>query len=64
MTHEQFARERDYGAAAALAAEMVARGLVTPEECAKMDAQFRQMYKPCIARISALCGVDFQAGQR
>jgi len=52
MTHEQFARERDYGAAAALAVEMAARGLVTPEEHAKLDALIRQRYAPLVGRIS------------
>jgi len=51
MTHEQFARERDFGAAAALADEMAARGLVTPEEHAKMNARFHQIWKPPIGRI-------------
>jgi len=52
MTHEQFQRERDYGAAAVLAAEMAARGLVTPEEHAKMNARFQQTHRPLIGRIS------------
>jgi len=54
MTHEQFIRERDYGAAAVLADEMAARGLVTPEEHVKMNARFAQMYRPLIGRISPL----------
>lgn len=54
MTHEQFARERDYGAAAALAAEMAARGLVTPEEHVKMNALIAQRHRPLIGRISPL----------
>jgi len=51
MTHEQFRREVDYGAAMAIAGEMAARGLVTPEEYVEMDARFRQMHRPLIARI-------------
>jgi len=51
MTHEQFRCERDYGAAMAIASEMAARGLVTPEEYDKLDARFRQMHRPLIARI-------------
>ena len=54
MTKAQFARERDYGAAMALAGEMAARGLVTPEEYVKMDALCRQKYRPLIGRISPL----------
>ena len=54
MTKDQFARERDYGAAMVLAGEMVARGLVTPEEYDKMDALCRQKYRPLIGRISPL----------
>jgi len=54
MTHEQFRREVDYGAAMAIAGEMRARGLVTPEEYDKMDALFTQMHRPCIGRISPL----------
>ena len=54
MTKTQFARERDYGAASALAEEMLSRGLVTPEECIEMDARFRQMHRPLIGRISPL----------
>jgi hypothetical protein len=52
MTHEQFRREVDYGIAMAIAGEMQARGLVTPEEYDKMDAQFRQIHRPLIGRIS------------
>jgi len=51
MTHEQFRRERDFGAAAVLADEMAVRGLVTPEEHAKMNARFYQIWKPPIGRI-------------
>jgi len=54
MTKEQFARERDYGAAMALAGEMAARGLVTPDEYVKMDALFKQRHRPPIGRISPL----------
>jgi hypothetical protein len=54
MTHEQFQRERDYGAAAALAGEMAARGLVTPEEHVRMNARFAQIHRPMIGRISPL----------
>jgi hypothetical protein len=52
MTHEQFIRERDFGAAAALAGEMASRGLVTPEEHEKMNALIEQRYQPLIGRIS------------
>jgi len=52
MTHEQFRRERDYGAAVSVAGEMRARGLVTPEEYVKMDARFTQKHRPSIGRIS------------
>jgi len=62
MTHEQFRRERDYGAAAALADEMAVRGLVTPEEHAKMNARIAQRYQPLIGRISPLYTVDCQRG--
>ena len=54
MTHEQFQRECDYGAAMALAGEMASRGLITQEEYVKMDARFRQMHRPLIGRISPL----------
>jgi len=52
MTHEQFRRERDYGAAMVLAGEMVARGLVTPDEYVKLDALSRQRHRPLVGRIS------------
>jgi hypothetical protein len=52
MTEQQFKREVHYGAAMALTAEMAARGLVLPEECAILDARFAQYYKPVIGRIS------------
>ena len=64
MTPEQFARERDYGAAMALAGEMAARGLVTPEEYVKMDALIRQRYQPLVGRISPICGLDCWGEQR
>jgi len=54
MTKEQFARERDYGAAMVIAGEMRARGLVTPDQYDKMDALFQQRYRPLIGRISPL----------
>jgi hypothetical protein len=52
MTKQQFEREKSYGAAMALAAEMAARGIVLPEEYAKMDARFAQNHKPAIGRTS------------
>ena len=52
MTHEQFRREVDYGAAMVIADEMTARGLVTPEEHAKLDALIKQRHPPLIGRIS------------
>ncbi|MDR2686736.1 MAG: hypothetical protein LBB75_03220 [Oscillospiraceae bacterium] len=54
MTKTQFARERDYGAAMAIAGEMRARGLVTPEEYVKLDALIEQRHRPCIGRISTI----------
>jgi len=51
MTTEQFARERDYGAAMAIAGEMLARGLVTQGEYAIFDARFEQFYKPTIGKV-------------
>ena len=54
MTKSQFARERDYGAAMAVAGEMRARGLVTPEEYDKMNALITQRHRPLIGRISPL----------
>jgi len=54
MTHEQFRRERGYGAAMAIAGEMRAHGLVTPEEYDKMNALFTQRHRPLIGRISTL----------
>jgi len=54
MTKSQFARERDYGAAMAVAGEMRARGLVTPEEYDKMNALITQRQRPLIGRISTL----------
>ena len=52
MTKEQFRREATYGAAMALTAEMAVRGLVLPEEYAKMNARFAQKTTPCIGRTS------------
>jgi len=54
MTREQFARERDYGAAAAIAGEMAARGLISPEEHVDLNARLHQKMKPVVGRISAI----------
>jgi hypothetical protein len=54
MTLEQFRREAGYGAAMAIAGEMRARGLVTPEEYVRLDALIQQKHRPPIGRISQL----------
>jgi hypothetical protein len=54
MTEQQFRREVNYGAAMALAAELRARGLVTPEDYAYFDARFQQKHRPCIGHSSPI----------
>ena len=55
MTSEQFSRELGYGAAVYITAEMLARGIISPEEYVNFDARFRQIFSPLVGRISPCC---------
>ncbi|MDR1409621.1 MAG: hypothetical protein LBJ12_05050 [Oscillospiraceae bacterium] len=51
MTTEQFARERDYGAAISIARSMLRRGLITEREYRKIDTMLGRKYRPIIGGL-------------
>ena len=48
MTAKQFDREKNYGAAMAIARAMLAKGIITEDEYNKIDAMFTEKYRPLI----------------
>ena len=51
MTREQFNREKDYGAAMAVAKAMLRAGLITEREYRKIDTIYRRKYRPIIGGL-------------
>jgi hypothetical protein len=51
MTKEQFARERDYGAAVSIAKALLRAGLITEWEYRKIDTNFSRKYRPVIGGL-------------
>jgi len=62
MTQEQFARERDYGAAMAIAKSLLKEGLVTNTEFRKIDTFFIHKYRLVIGGLGVK-SLDFTALQ-
>lgn len=52
MTKEQFNREKHYGAAMALAQEMLSKGIITEDDYKVIDTMFTEKYRPLIGAIS------------
>ena len=48
VTKEQFDREKNYGAAVAVARAMLNKGIITQEEYSRIEAVFAQKYQPVI----------------
>jgi len=48
VTKEQFDREKNYGAAMAVARAMLSNGIITQEEYSRIDAMFTEKYRPLI----------------
>ena len=48
MTKEQFARERDYGAAVLIAKTLLRAGLISEREYRKIDTILTRKYQPVI----------------
>ena len=48
MTQEQFDRQKNYGAAMAVARAMLTKGIITEEEYNKIDTMFTNKYQPLI----------------
>ena len=53
MTKEQFEREARYGAAMALAHEMLKKGIISEREYRKIDIIFQRKYRPVIGALQA-----------
>lgn len=53
MTKEQFERETRYGAAMALAREMLKEGIISEKEYRKIDTIFQRKYRPIIGALQA-----------
>jgi uncharacterized membrane protein len=51
MTHEQFEREKNYGASMAIARAMFSKGLICEKEYCKIDTIFKQKYRPIIGSL-------------
>jgi len=51
VTHDQFARERDYGAVMSIALAMLKQGCITDREYRKISTVFLLKYKPLIAEL-------------
>jgi uncharacterized membrane protein len=48
VTSEQFEREKNYGAAMAVARAMLAKGIITDRDYRKIDTMFKAKYQPII----------------
>ena len=51
MNKEQFERESRYGAAMALAREMLNKGLISDKDYCKIDTIFKRKYRPIIGAL-------------
>lgn len=49
MNKAQFEREKEYGAAIAIANRLLRRGLITQAECRELAAAFSQKYRPLVS---------------
>jgi len=53
MTHEQFEREKDYRVALSIAEIMLRQGLITDQECHKIDTILVEKYRPVFGGLCA-----------
>lgn len=53
MKPEQFQREKDYGAALAIAGALLTRGLITEKEYCKVKAALIKKYRPVIGSLQS-----------
>ena len=53
VTKEQFDREKNYGAAMAVARMLLSKRLISEREYCKIDTIMRRKYKPIIGVLSA-----------
>jgi len=64
MTPEQFDREKNYGAALAIAREMLKKDLINEDEFARLEAIFREKYKPLIGSLYPILRTMEQHGHK
>ena len=53
MTKEQFDREKNYGAAMAVARSMLSKGLISEKDYRKIDTIYSRKYRPIIGALPA-----------
>ena len=51
MTNEQFGREKNYGAAMAVARAMLSKGLISEKDYRKIDTIYKAKYRPVIGAL-------------
>ncbi len=51
INKEQFQREADYGASAALAREMLESGIINRQDFLKIDKMYVQKYRPLLRPV-------------